>query len=82
MRIVSLTRAAVYAAAATAMLMAVLPGQASAGFFDFFNRSTQATTGKQLVIFTPKADPGTIIVSFADRRLYFVLALVRPTPAA
>jgi lipoprotein-anchoring transpeptidase ErfK/SrfK len=71
MRIVSLAAAHVVAAA---MLSAALPGQASAGFFDFFKSApNEDSTGKQLVAFAPKADPGTIVVSFADRKLYLVL---------
>jgi lipoprotein-anchoring transpeptidase ErfK/SrfK len=73
MRIVSFTRAAASIAAA-AMLSAVLPGPASASFFDFFKSTPNAaSSGKRLVVFTPKADPGTIVVSFADRKLYYVL---------
>ncbi len=73
MRIVSFTRAAAYVAAAV-MLSAEVPGQASAGFFDFFKSSpSEASSGKQLVVFTPQAQPGTIVVSFADRKLYLVL---------
>jgi len=73
MRIVSFTRAAAYVAAAV-MLSAGVPGQASAGFFDFFKSSpSEASSGKQLVVFTPQAQPGTIVVSFADRKLYLVL---------
>ena len=73
MRIVSFTRAAAYVAAAV-MLSAGVPGQASAGFFDFFKSSpSEASSGKQLVVFTPQAQQGTIVVSFADRKLYLVL---------
>jgi lipoprotein-anchoring transpeptidase ErfK/SrfK len=73
MRIVSFTRAAATVAAAL-MLSAGVPGQALAGFFDFFKSSpSEASSGKQLVVFTPQAQPGTIVVSFADRKLYLVL---------
>ncbi len=75
MHIVSFTRGI---AAAAAMLLAALPGQASAGFFDFFSSSpTPASSGRELVVFTPKLDPGTILVSFADRYLYYVLPNAR-----
>lgn len=74
MRNVSLIRAAC-AAAAAGLLAAAFSGQAQAGFFDIFdfNPPTQDSSGKQLVVFTAKADPGSIIVSFADRKLYFIL---------
>ncbi|MFD0986405.1 L,D-transpeptidase [Methyloligella solikamskensis] len=40
-------------------------------------RATQATSGARLVSFTPRVDPGTILVSFADRKLYYVLPNAR-----
>jgi lipoprotein-anchoring transpeptidase ErfK/SrfK len=55
---------------------AMLPSQASAGLFDIFKARPTAnanSSGKQLIAFQSKAEPGTIIVSFADRRLYYVL---------
>ncbi len=71
MRIASFARGT---AAAAAMLLAGLPAPASAGFFDLFSSTpTEASAGRELVVFTPKVDPGTIIVSFGDRHLYYVL---------
>lgn len=73
MRIVSFTHTTA-CVVVVAMLSAVLPGQASAGLFDLFkSRPSVASTGKQLVVFTPQAEPGTILVSFADRKLYYIL---------
>jgi lipoprotein-anchoring transpeptidase ErfK/SrfK len=40
--------------------------------FDF-NFSSSTASGKQLVSFPKKYDPGQIIVSFGDRRLYHIL---------
>jgi len=71
MRFVRFTTAYLMTAA---MLSAVLPGQASAGLFDFLKSKPNAnSSGKQLVAFRPEANPGTIVVSFSDRKLYFVL---------
>lgn len=63
------------AAAVSAMLLALLPGQAMAGLFDFLGSSYQPprVTPRQLVSFPPGYEPGTIIVQFSQRRLYFVL---------
>lgn len=73
MRFVRFMRPMAYAAAAV-MLSAMLPGQASAGLFDFLKpRPNANSSGRQLVAFTPKAEPGTIVVSFADRKLYYIL---------
>jgi len=59
---------------AAATLGTMLPGHASAGLFDFFKARPNAnSSGKQLVAFKAEANPGTIVVSFADRKLYFVL---------
>jgi lipoprotein-anchoring transpeptidase ErfK/SrfK len=55
---------------------AMLPGDASAGLFDMFKGRPAAnanSSGRQLIAFQTKAEPGTIIVSFADRKLYYVL---------
>jgi lipoprotein-anchoring transpeptidase ErfK/SrfK len=78
MRILGL-RPAAPAAAAAAMLLALLPGQASAGLFDFFGDSyqPQRLMGRQLVAFPVGYEPGTIIVQFSQRRLYFVLSQQR-----
>jgi hypothetical protein len=71
-------RPAVLAAASIAMLFGLLPSQASAGLFDFldvFGESypQPSVIGRQLVAFPADIKPGTIIVRFSQRRLYFVL---------
>jgi hypothetical protein len=49
---------------------AVQAAPASAGIFDIFKAKPNAnSSGRQLVAFTPGAQPGTIVVSFADRKL-------------
>jgi lipoprotein-anchoring transpeptidase ErfK/SrfK len=66
-------RCAAPAAAALALLLA-LPGQAPAGLFDFGSSTQQhRVTGRHLVAFPPGYMPGTIIVQFSHRRLYYVL---------
>lgn len=70
MRILDLGPAAP-AAAATAMFLALLPGQAAAGLFDFFGSSSyqqQGVTPRQLVSFPPGYEPGSIVVQFSQRR--------------
>ena len=62
--------------AAMVAACAMLPSQASAGLFDIFKARPAAnanSSGKQLVAFRSNAEPGTIIVSFSDRKLYYVL---------
>lgn len=63
------------AVAAAAMLLALLPGQATAGLFDAFGDSyqPQRVAGRHLVAMPAGYEPGTIIVQFSQRRLYFVL---------
>src|SRR5665648_719731 len=63
------------AVAAAAMFFALLPGQASAGLFDFFGDSyqPQQVSGRHLVAMPAGYEPGTILVQFSQRRLYFVL---------
>jgi len=75
MHFTRITRVAAYFVA-MATLSAMLPGQASAGLFDIFKARPTAnanSSGRQLIAFQTKAEPGTIIVSFADRKLYYVL---------
>ena len=73
MRIVGFMRAAA-AVAAVVLLGAGLPSQASAGLFDFFkSQPGPDSSGRELVVFMPMVAPGTIVVSFTDRKLYFVL---------
>lgn len=69
------TKVAVYFAGLVAA-SAMLPGEASAGLFDIFKARPAVnanSSGRQLIAFQTKAEPGTIIVSFADRKLYYVL---------
>lgn len=73
MHFTRLIRVAIVVVAAAA-LGTVLPNQASAGLFDFFKAKPNAnSSGKELVAFRAEANPGTIVVSFADRKLYYVL---------
>ena len=72
MRILGRPRAR-FGVAAAAMLLFFLPGQACAGLFDFFGESAPRTSGRQLVMFPARVDPGTIVVRFSERRLYYVL---------
>ena len=73
MRILDLRRTAP-AVAAAAMLFAIPPGQALAGLFDFGTTTQQhRVTGRHLVMVPPGYAPGTILVQFSQRRLYFVL---------
>src|SRR4026208_1654719 len=73
MRIVNFARAAAVTALA-ANLITFTPKSADAGFFDLFSSSpNQDSSGRELVVFRVKADPGSIVVSFADRKLYYVL---------
>jgi lipoprotein-anchoring transpeptidase ErfK/SrfK len=75
MRSLSLWSATLAAAIAT-LIPALLPGPASAGLFDFFGDSYPTRTpvvGRHLVSFPPGYEPGSIIVRFSARRLYYVL---------
>ena len=73
MRIVNFARAGA-AAALAAVLITSAPKPAEAGFFDLFSSSPdQDSSGREFVVFRIKADPGSIVVSFADRKLYYVL---------
>lgn len=66
-------RAAVYFFG-IAIFGAVQASPAAAGLFDVFKPKPNAnSSGRQLVAFAPAAQPGTIVVSFADRKLYYVL---------
>jgi len=77
MRILDL-RPTARAVAAIAMFFALLPGQASAGLFDFGTPTQrQSVTGRHLVAFPPGYEPGTILVQFSQRRLYLVLSQQR-----
>lgn len=56
------------------MTVPITPAHAGAGIFALFQPpANQNSTGAQLISFNVPVDPGTIIVSFADRKLYYVL---------
>lgn len=79
MRIV-FSRAALAGAALLALCASSVPAFANAGIFGIFQtqpRPSHASSGARLVTFTPQVDPGTILVSFADRKLYYVLPNAR-----
>lgn len=76
-----LFRAAVLAAGVFALTAGAMPQSADAGIFRFLlgggerkpqHRDWTNVTSRQLVRFSAEYDPGTIVVSFADRRLYYV----------
>jgi lipoprotein-anchoring transpeptidase ErfK/SrfK len=60
--------------AVAAMLISVAPPKAAAqGFFEsLFGGGGFGRSGRQMVAFTRQHKPGTIVVSFGDRRLYYV----------
>ena len=70
------SRSTGFAVAGLAMILALLPGGASAALLDFFGDSyeRQPVVGRHLVAFPPGYEPGTIIVQFSQRRLYYVLS--------
>ena len=73
MRILQSARAAAMAALIF-LIGAASPNPASAGLFDFFkSQPGPDSSGRELVAFMPSVAPGTIVVSFTDRKLYFVL---------
>jgi lipoprotein-anchoring transpeptidase ErfK/SrfK len=69
-----LFRAALFAFGGIALGAAVMPQQAHADWLsDLFGDPGGGFTGRQTVRFSPRYEPGQIIVSFGDRRLYYVL---------
>ncbi len=67
-------RAALFAFGGIALSAAVMPQQAHADWLsDLFGDSSGSFSGRTTVRFSPKYAPGQIIVSFGDRRLYYVL---------
>ena len=75
MRILDCSRATFIVAAA--MLITAVSSPASAGLFDLFAPTARPNQGRTLVVFPSKLTPGTILVSFRDRRLYYVLPAQR-----
>jgi hypothetical protein len=63
-----------FAAAATVIACAGLAAPASAQTisWDWGGGSTVGGSGRETVSFSPKYTPGQVIVSFGDRRLYFI----------
>ena len=61
-------------AVATFLLVALAASEASAQFFfwDWGGGNVVGDSGREVVRFSPEYAPGQIIVSFGDRRLYFV----------
>jgi lipoprotein-anchoring transpeptidase ErfK/SrfK len=79
MRLLSRPLLGIAAIASLAAIFAGTPGPAAAGLFDFLGGGGHATrtSGRQLVAFPGNAAPGTIIVKFSHRRLYYVLSAQR-----
>lgn len=73
----SVTRAlrALTTAAVAALALAAIPPQASAeGFFDSLRGGEPSSGGQRhMVNFSPDYQPGQLIVSFGDRRLYHIV---------
>lgn len=66
-------RAALVAFGGIALGAAVMPTQAKADWLsDLFGDSSGNFSSKHMVRFSPKYSPGQIVVSFGDRRLYYV----------
>ena len=66
-------RAALVALGGIALGAAMMPGQAKADWLsDLFGDSSGNFSSKHMVRFSPKYSPGQIVVSFGDRRLYYV----------
>jgi lipoprotein-anchoring transpeptidase ErfK/SrfK len=66
-------RAALVAIGGIALGAAMMPGQAKADWLsDLFGDSSGNFSSKHMVRFSPKYSPGQIVVSFGDRRLYYV----------
>ena len=64
------------AATAVAVLAAMLcaaPASAQSIFFDWGSNETVNDSGREIVNFEDKARPGELIVSFGDRRVYFLV---------
>jgi L,D-transpeptidase catalytic domain len=65
-----------FAAALLVSLLGVVSGQneafAQATFFDWSEPKKEKGSGKQTVSFNTSAKPGDVIVSFGDRRLYYI----------
>jgi lipoprotein-anchoring transpeptidase ErfK/SrfK len=58
---------------AVASVLGLVPGQASAqSFWDWVGSEQRGASYRHLVRFSAQFGPGEIIVSFGDRRLYFV----------
>ena len=63
------------AAAGSLVAFATLPGQPASAqqlLFDWGGSGTIGGSGREVVAFSPKFAKGEIIVSFGDRKLYFI----------
>ena len=73
MRIARLLRQAAIAAAAVVAVAGLEAGPASAQlFWDWGGGNMVGGSGREVVRFSPKFAKGEVIVSFGDRRLYYV----------
>ncbi len=67
-------RAAFVAFASVAIGASILPQQARADWLDdLFGGPSGGYSAKTMVRFSPRYEPGQIIISFGDRRLYYVV---------
>ena len=62
------------ASVALAMMLASAPARAQNIFFDWGSNETVNDSGREIVNFEDKARPGELIVSFGDRRVFFIVA--------
>ena len=70
----NMVRAALFAVGGIALGAAVMPQQARADWLsDLFGDSTGKFASRTTVRFSPQYQPGQIVVSFGDRRLYYVI---------
>ena len=67
----------IYAASASvalAMMLASAPARAQNIFFDWGSNESVNDSGREIVNFEDKARPGELIVSFGDRRVFYIVA--------
>src|SRR5262245_40127629 len=66
-------KAAMMALAGFAVAAAIMPREARADWLaDLFGDSSGNFNSREMVRFSPKFEPGQIVISFGDRRLYYV----------
>ena len=61
------------AVAVFAAMLCAAPASAQSIFFDWGSNETVNDSGREIVNFEDKARPGELIVSFGDRRVYFLV---------